>query len=568
MKNKKRWLAFAGILCAVMLVVMMGRTGTLRSEEQQEPGVTKKADGPVERPVFISVPEIFEALERAPVLFKHDTHAIELEAEGCEVCHPTRDGKVLFTYPKERDETSRDALMNAFHDACIGCHNERSAEGKDAGPVTCGECHVIEDSYLAHEYLPILPEYYEPLRDTYHRDCLSCHQDPAKAAEDAGGLDWKRFYVKERQKIEDERPEVFFDYLVHDKHEKALEDKCELCHYISPGLQEKLDREQKEPSCQDWLREIEEGGSLVEEDQAHSRCINCHLERADEKKDAGPVHCKKCHTDIERTVEELADVPRQDCDQEETILIQIEEEDVRMKGVPFSHTAHQADTRGCQDCHHDTLEACKTCHTLTGDEKGDYITLAEAYHEETSAWSCIGCHETEKKKPDCAGCHHIMKTGLNESACDTCHTGTLESLDNATKIAPPAELYPEDMDQEMEISILENEYKPAKLTHEEIVKKLSDISDNSTLARHFHTEKTTICQGCHHLGPVEEKKNPPQCSTCHTARKEPERKVPTLLGAYHQQCLGCHKQMGGTEEEMPQSCSGCHEEKQAPAAGK
>ncbi len=100
--------------------------------------------------------------------------------------------------------------MNSYHDSCIGCHNEKSEAGQKAGPVTCGECHVME--HAAVEYLPILPEYYEPLRDTYHKDCIACHQEPAKAAEEAGGLDWKSFYLKEHALIEDEWPKVVFDY--------------------------------------------------------------------------------------------------------------------------------------------------------------------------------------------------------------------------------------------------------------------------------------------------------------------------------------------------------------------
>ena len=52
-----------------------------------------------------------------------------------------------------------------------------------------------------------IEEYYEVLRDTYHKDCLACHQEPAKAAEDAGGLDWKSFYVKEQPLLEETWPE-------------------------------------------------------------------------------------------------------------------------------------------------------------------------------------------------------------------------------------------------------------------------------------------------------------------------------------------------------------------------
>jgi hypothetical protein len=154
-----------------------------------------------------------------------------------------------------------------------------------------------------------------------------------------------------------------------------------------------------------------------------------------------------------------------------------------------------------------------------------------------------------------------MKEGLVESSCATCHSGSLESLDNRTKVGVPEELIPDDIKDEMEITILENEYKHSKFTHLEIAKALTNISNDSTLARYFHTDVMTICQGCHHLGPLEKKTNVPLCSSCHTVRKEPQKGTPTLLGAYHQQCLGCHKQMGRTEEEMPQDCAGCHEEK-------
>ena len=38
-------------------------------------------------------------------------------------------------------KTGRD-LENAFHEACITCHDKEKAAGKVTGPRTCGECHV------------------------------------------------------------------------------------------------------------------------------------------------------------------------------------------------------------------------------------------------------------------------------------------------------------------------------------------------------------------------------------------------------------------------------------------
>lgn len=577
----KRWIAFAMVAVAGMCVLLFG-TASLRSQEEGvEPAIgpsgvverdiqTKKQpvseEGEtgkgVERAIWITIPDVFEDIERPPVKFYHDKHtaALEDEEEGCDMCHPRDEGdKRLFTFPKERDESSEDALMNGYHDSCIDCHHEKSEAGEKAGPVTCGECHIKDHAPV--DYLPIMPEYYEPLRDTYHRDCIACHQEPAKSAEEAGGLEWKSFYIKERALMEEEWPKVVFDYYLHDKHDKTLEEKCELCHYLSPEMEKKLKEEGKEPTCQDWLRDIDKENSLTEEETAHYRCINCHLERKDKNQDTGPISCKECHTGVVRTIDEMADVARVDCDQEEKILILIED-DARMKGVPFHHKRHQQNTRSCQDCHHETIRACKECHPLQGSEEGDGVTLAEAYHEPSSPWSCIGCHEEEKNKADCAGCHHLMERGLVESSCATCHSGTLENLDGITEHVPPDSLYPEDLKEEIEIGVLENEYKLSKFPHDQIVKKLIDISNNSELSKYFHTEEMSICMGCHHLGPMEAKQPVPLCRTCHTVKKEPEKSTPTLLGAYHQQCLGCHVQMGGTEEEMPQSCEGCHEEKE------
>ena len=214
----------------------------------------------MERSIFISIPDAFEDLDRAPVKFYHDKHALALEKEGCEKFQSRdEENKYLFTFPKERDESSRDSLMNGYHDGCIECHQEMTDAGEKTGPLTCGECHVIEESYHKKEYLPILPEYYEVLRDTYHKDCLACHQDPAKAAEDAGGLDWKSFYVKEQPLLEETWPEVVFDYYIHDKHDKTLEEKCELCHYISPerGKRAQLTRGKSQPvktGCKKLMR--------------------------------------------------------------------------------------------------------------------------------------------------------------------------------------------------------------------------------------------------------------------------------------------------------------------------
>ena len=527
----------------------------LPAGEPAAPAATNR----IERPLFVAIPPQFESLKRAPVMFWHDKHAAALKEEGCEACHPKKEGKFEFSFPKERDESGRTALMDSFHKACMGCHAQRSDERKKSGPVTCGECHADKKAYHDKEYLPVSPEYYEALRDPYHKDCLACHRKPAKSAKEADDLNWKAFYVKAKRRIELEWPEIVYDYTIHDKHVKALEKKCELCHYLSPDLKQKRAAEGKEPTSQDWLREEEKGKSLKERESAHRRCLNCHLERRAEKKTHGPLDCKDCHVDRLRAPKEMEGIPWPDYDKKDRILILAEK--AGMAAVPFDHKSHIAASRSCDDCHHDTLESCKTCHTLKGAKEGDFITLAEAYHDSGSPWSCTGCHEQEKQKPDCAGCHHLRKNGLTATACAACHTGKLESLDPAVKLPDPATLFPTNLTDELEISILAKEYELSKVKHKDITKKLTDISNNSKLATAFHKDETTICSGCHHLGPVEKNKPVPACGACHTVRNEPSSDTPTLLGAYHQQCLGCHKKMGRPEEKMPQQCAGCHKEK-------
>ena len=562
---------------------------------QQNSVSTAQTDSaaPAGQPVYISISEVFKDLQRPPVKFYHDRHARALEKEGCEECHPKdATGKLMYSFPKQKNIRTAETLMNSYHDRCIGCHNERAAAGKTAGAVTCGECHTVDAGYHSIEYLPRLPEYYEPLRDTYHRDCIACHKDLPKTARDATKLDWKGFYIREKDTIEASWPTVVMDYKLHYQHEQALEKKCELCHRTFCEAEDKMVYVKgSESSCRDCHTDKDQDNRLSYRHLSHNQCIGCHQERSKENKKAGPFYCNDCHTGIERSVEEMAYVPREERNQPQKLLIEIP--GARMKGVPFDHRIHELKTTTCQACHHDTLNRCSTCHTQRGSSEGDWVPLAEAYHASTSAWSCVGCHETTKQAPDCAGCHSQMKKELSESSCLTCHSGApdesrgfIPAPDSAIPgadelsgelvfsltgydwmpfqlplLAAPEALLPDNTREKMEIALLEKSYDPSQLPHLKIVKKLTDISNNNRLSRYFHAGETTLCAGCHHVGPLAVKQTPPLCSACHTSKNSPQKNTPTLLGAYHRQCLGCHKAMGGEEKEKPQSCSGCHKEK-------
>ncbi len=565
MRNTRvRVVLCVGISCSCFLGSVSPRTDAgFGQPARQAPSSASKENTarPVERSILISASAVFEKKERPPVRFNHDRHTAALEPEGCDRCHP-RDSKgvFLFTFPKVRNDKSTQALMDSFHDECIGCHRNRAAGSKKTGPSACGECHRVDRVASRKEYVPVLPEYYSAAKDAYHRDCLACHREPAKPLREAGVLDWKSFYLRERKLVETAWPKVAFDYLVHDKHDKALEKKCELCHYISPARRQRLAAEGKQPQNLDWLLDIDEVNSLTERNSAHARCINCHLARKAAKQRGGPSDCGVCHNGVERIPKEMANVPRPACGQKDRYLIELRE-DARAKGVPFNHKSHDANSRSCQECHHETLRPCGDCHAGKGSKVGGGVTLAEAYHKVSSPWSCIGCHETLKNKAACNGCHARMEKGLVQSACNACHSGDLRSLDIVAKLPAPKQLLPNDVKDEFAIAVMEKSYNPSKMPHLAIATKLTDLSNQNTLASYFHRDQTTICAGCHHRAPVQVQTKTPQCITCHMNRQQPEGATPNLLAAYHQQCLGCHKQMVQTEKKLPQSCTGCHEEK-------
>jgi len=536
---------------------------------------------------FVTIPDVFDGLERPPVRFDHDKHTRALKTEGCKACHRAdRRGDFLFTFPSAAAQSGKTALMNAFHDDCIGCHTRRTQKGEKAGPVTCGECHVVERAYHEHQYVPMMPDYYEVLRDTYHSNCLSCHGEPSQGAQHAGPLDWKRFYVQQAASTEAQMPKVSLDYLWHDKHDRALEGKCELCHSISPQKRAELKAQGKEPAGQDWVWDVDEKNSLTERTTAHARCINCHLGRSAKAEKAGPTQCGECHSGARRAIQALAQVARPKCSQEDMMLIDLGA-GARAKAVAFNHRSHVASSRSCQECHHKTLRPCADCHTPEGSEKGNWITLAEAHHRVSSSLSCVGCHEAEKSKTDCAGCHQFLPRGLVQTGCRKCHTGSLEGIaagkgdrhllceapegpsrqkvpvpfSGGGKLPAPGDLIAKHVKDKIEIRRIEDLYAPATVPHLAMARRLTDISNRSALASYFHTDPMTVCAGCHHLGPLEPQAEVPSCATCHTARREPTGGTSTLLGAYHQRCLGCHHRMDPGGRTLPQTCTGCHKEK-------
>ena len=498
--------------------------------------------------VAIAHTEIFGDLQRPQVIFDHNKHVETLkkegnlkEGEGCDTCHPVDKEKnlILFAFPKKGDRKDKDSVMNAYHDECMGCHKEKAAEKKKAGPVVCGDCHIEELKY-----------------------------------------------------VEIKNPVFEFDFKVHDTHDKKLQelkfkDNCDLCHhsYNDGDLVYEKGTEESCYYCHELDRKtgptlavetrITKKKDLSLEKVSHIRCMNCHLyytlkegvsfQPDKEENKVGPIKCEQCHTGKYKTVAELEKVPRPDRDQPEKPFLDIK--DAKMKGVSFDHKSHEKSAKTCRGCHHATLKACKECHGLTGGPDGKFVNTANAYHDIASEKSCAGCHDTYKSDKECAGCHGFIKPidlatdDPKKESCALCHSGKKEGVPEPQKLSVSG-LDTEKVKKEVEIDILENEYERAKFPHMKIIERFVKTSNDSEIGAYFHAKLQTLCDGCHHQSRSEaeaKKDEPPYCRNCHSITFDPLKpNRPKLIAAYHNQCMGCHKSM---DLEKPKACKECHEEK-------
>ena len=113
--------------------------------------------------------------------------------------------------------------------------------------------------------------------------------------------------------------------------------------------------------------------------------------------------------------------------------------------------------------------------------------------------------------------------------------------------------------EKVTIGMLTNRFEPAAFPHRKIVNALIDKTRDNRLAGYFHSEKGTLCQGCHHNSPAA--KTPPKCISCHSKpfnAKDPFK--PGLIAAYHRQCMECHKSMG-IAKPVSANCTACHQKK-------
>lgn len=534
---------------------------------------TKASVDSADLKVVITHKGLAPTLERPAVMFDHDRHTTALKPrklEDCALCHVLNetDSRLInpeirvFKFPKARfDGADKTAIMHAYHNECGNCHRKMAREGKKTGPDMglCGKCHVgkAESKPAAWAWSPIFnyvrhSEHLQAAGKFDPADKLSVSQKVAMIGETTGK-------------------------------------QCEACHHLYDEKQKTLVyKKDSENSCRACHKGTDERNARAMSKVAHAACIGCHMKLAEkveqeaaqqgrvrlseqDKKRFGPFDCKGCHGEHKALKpDEITKVPRLMRGQKDVIDISMFKDPikdaklVRMKLVPFDHKKHESTGQFCTSCHHHSLEKCSNCHTLTGDlKKGGGVSFERAFHEATARQSCVGCHSIARKDNRCAGCHrrNVVSRMSAQILCAVCHRGP--SGGGPVQVATlPVEFDKEKVPEKVVINVLEKEFKPAEMPHQKIIKKLTVLSNENSLARAFHSARDqALCYGCHHHGQPAASNRFPDCGACHTRPFEPrDPGKPGMMAAYHQQCTGCHEAMDQKPKAL--DCDKCHPAKE------
>jgi len=491
-------------LPAVGLLIISG--GVMASTPDQNAPVVGIAPAIIE----MDFPEALGAMQRPPVEFNHAAHTTALKVEGCAACHTLDEAGFHPGFAATAGLDDRNELTDAYHDTCIGCHDERLDSGVAGGPVTCGNCH--------------------------------------KKTKPGVSL-WVA---------------INFDYSLHARHVKVYPEECGTCHHVWDKEAEKLKYEKgKEDACGACHLKVavERTPSLV--NASHRACLSCHLERVKHGSEAGPVLCEGCHDATHlASLKKLEAPPRLMAGQPDSTWIKAP--GGMMPLVAFNHEAHEPQANFCTTCHHSRLRSCADCHTQMSSPDGGGVSLEAAHHETGSMHSCIGCHQMAATTGDCVGCHsQTIVAGFSRS-CAKCHDGPLPFAGEPPVLergspAPVklAELpsASDDLPEEVTIDVLVDHFAASKMPHRKIIARFDAKIRESTLATQFHGSVEAMCAGCHHHSPVGER--PPRCRACHGDLGAATIDRPPLKVAYHRQCVSCHQMLG-----LKHGCTDCHAAKE------
>lgn len=438
----------------------------------------------------------------------------------------------------------------------------------------CDSCHGIKGGKVVALFKRESDNSAAEIKAVYHDNCIKCHTETTKAGKKSGP-DSGQCRTCHAGSAESSRTLISFDKSMHFRHASS---KMVL---PAPG--------QKENCSKCHTNDKAEKRNLIfaeNKDQAHEKCISCHMEIAKAKKDTGPIVCAGCHdAKLRAGYKVVKETTRLEAGQTDYALLMAPvkpgTEQKQFSAVSFNHKAHEEKTENCSACHHNAMTkgvvACSQCHTPLGKEEGAFITTEQAMHRVTAQESCVGCHAKAQAKPECSGCHAFMgkKDSKADGSCVKCHVNiaaTPELTTDKNVKAKAAELVAatrpkkdtvmnvEEIPETVEIGVLSGEFAASKFPHRKIVKKIMTGMENNKLASYFHSSPNAVCAGCHHNSPASA--TPPKCASCHgKVQDKAEGVKPALKAAYHQQCMGCHREMG-IQKPADTACIECHAKKQ------
>jgi len=526
-----RWTA--ALAAVFMVALFMSSSAVFGLKRTPKEGLETRADI-----IRIDSMRVFGKLEKPPVTFLHQKHteALAKKNKSCAACHLSEKDKLtdkqrMSTKYMRLKDTTKQAVMDIFHDNCIDCHKQTKAANEKSGPIECGECH------------------------------------------------------QEQVAVKSSWEPIGMDHSLHYRHSKAMDKKCEKCHHeYNEATQKLYYAKGQEGTCRYCHQQTTEDNRISLRLAAHQACIDCHREVLAKYESAGPITCNGCHDSNEQQlIEKVKNVPRLEANQPDFVFVKsVKAQDkasnpaARMNLVPFNHKAHEFYNDTCRVCHHADLKACNSCHVLEGSQDGNFVTLAQAMHRVNVNQSCMGCHESRQTDQSCAGCHTSFekKRQQDTSACQNCHmvpvsqisegVQTTEAKRTAAEVlekrqVTAATYNQQDIPETVTINTLMNKYEAVKLPHRKIVQTMVANINGNKLANYFHHEKGTVCQGCHHNSPAA--KEPPKCVSCHSKpfnAKDPFK--PGLMAAYHRQCMECHKAMG-IKKPVSTDCTACHQKR-------